>query len=353
MCYNRNMEKQLRVEAVKLSPNEQYLIRKNIVRLLKKGKSNSEIAEILDVSERHVRSVKKTYSEKGLEGLKARKRGRKKGKNVILTEEEEKEIQKLLTDTSPDQMGFEECMWTRKVIQNLIEKKYRKEIKYSTLGVYLARWGFTSQRPAKRAYHQDKEKIDKWLNEEFPGITERAMKENAEIFFGDETNIQNTANYMRGYAPKGKTPVVRKEARKLKINMLSAVTKRGKLRFMLYQDNMNAGKLIDFMRRLVRESKKKVFLILDNLKVHHAKKVTGWLEKHKEQIEIFYLPPYAPEYNPDEFINSDLKRGAGSKVSPRSEKELEHLVRSHLKKLQLSPSKISAFFSAKFTSYAA
>ena len=156
MCYNKNMEKELKTEAVKLSPNEQYLIRKNIVRLLEQKKSNSEIAEILDVSERHVRSVKRRIQKKGWKDLKPRKRGREKGKNVILTEEEEKEIQKLLTDTTPDQMGFEECMWTRKVIQNLIEKKYRKKIKYSTLGVYLSRWGFTSQRPAKRAYHQNK-----------------------------------------------------------------------------------------------------------------------------------------------------------------------------------------------------
>lgn len=167
-------------------------LRKNIVCLLEQKKSNSEIAEILGVSEKHVRSVKKSYSEKGIEGLKPRKRGQEKGKNLILTEEKEKEIQKLLIDTTPDQRGSEECMWTRKVIQNLIEKKYR------------------------------------W---------------------------------------KGKTPVVKKEAKKLKINMLSTVTKRGKLRFMLYKYNMNTGKLIDFMRRLIRESKKKVFLMLDNLKV--------------------------------------------------------------------------------------
>lgn len=347
------MDKELKIEAVKLSPNEQYLIRKNIVRLLLQKKSNSEIAEILGVSERHVRSVRKTYSEKGMEGLKPRKRGHEKGKNLILTPEQEEEIQKILIDKTPDQLGEEECMWTRKAIQHLIQKKYRISIRYSTLGVYLARWGFTSQRPAKRAYGQDKEKVDRWLNEEFPGIVKRAIEENAEIFFGDETNIQNTANYMRGYSPKGKTPVVCKESKKLKINMLSAVTKRGKLRFVLYKDNMNAGKLIDFMRRLIRESRKKVFLILDNLKVHHAKKVTGWLEKHKEQIKVFYLPPYSPEYNPDELINSDLKRGVGAKASPRSEKELEHLVRSHLKKLQLCPDKISAFFSAEFVSYAA
>ena len=135
--------------------------------------------------------------------------------------------------------------------------------KLSTLGYYLQRWGFSVQRPVKRAYKQDQEKIDKWLNEEFPGITERANAENAEIFFGDETNIQNTCNYMRGYAPKGQTPVVRTESQKFKINMLSVVSKRGKLRFVLYKDNMNSDKLIDFMRRLVHDGTKKVFLILD------------------------------------------------------------------------------------------
>ena len=135
----------------------------------------------------------------------------------------------------------------------------------------------------------------------------RANAENAEIFFGDKTNIQNTCNYMKGYSPNGKTPVVRTETQKFKINMLSAVSKRGKLRFMLYKDNMNSDKLIDFMRRLVHDSTKKVFLILDNLRVHHSKKVQAWLEKHRDEIKVFYLPPYAPEYNPDELMNSDLK----------------------------------------------
>ena len=139
----------------------------------------------------------------------------------------------------------------------------------------------------------------RWLNEEFPGITERADAENAEIFFGDETNIQNTCNYMKGYAPKGKTHVVKTESQKFKINMLS----------------MDSDKLIDFMRRLVNDRTKKVFLILDNLRIHHSKKVQAWLEKHKDEIEVFYLSPYAPEYNPDELINSDLKRSVGWKES--------------------------------------
>ena len=124
--------------------------------------------------------------------------------------------------------------------------------------------------------------------------------------------------YMKGYAPKGKTPVVKVEAQKFKVNMLSAISKRGKLRFMLYKENMDSEKLIDFMGRLIRDAHKKVFLILDNLWVHHSKKVQEWLEKHKDRIEVFYLPSYAPEYNPDELVNSDLKRSVGQQTSARS-----------------------------------
>lgn len=347
------MENELKTNAVKLSPEEQYQIRKSIVRLSKKGKENGEIAEILDVSERHVRSIKRQYAQGGLEAIKPKKRGRSIGEKRVLTAEQEKEIQKIITDKDPMQLKFKDCMWTRKNIAELIYQKYGIKIKLSTLGYYLQRWGFSVQRPVKRAYEQDQEKIDKWLNDEFPGITERAKAENAEIFFGDETNIQNTCNYMKGYAPKGKTPVVRTESQKFKINMLSVVSKRGMLRFMLYKDNMNSDKLIDFMRRLVHDSEKKVFLILDNLRVHHSKKVQSWLEKHKDKIEVFYLPPYAPEYNPDELVNSDLKRSVGSKPSPQSAENLEHNVRSHLKSLQLNPAKISSFFHAPFTNYAA
>lgn len=347
------MENELKTNAVRLSPESQYQIRKSIVRLLNQGKTNGEIVEILDVSERHVRSVKKQYAEGGMAALKPKKRGRSVGEKRVLTAEQEKEIQKLIVDKDPMQFKMKECMWTRKAISELIYQKYKIEIKLSTLGYYLQRWGFSLQRPVKRAYKQDQKKIDEWLNKEFPGITERAKAEQAEIFFGDETNIQNTCNYMRGYAPKGQTPVVRTEAQKFKINMLSAVSKRGKLRFVLYKDNMDSNKLIDFMRRLVHDSEKKVFLILDNLRVHHSKKVMAWLEKHKDEIEVFYLPPYAPEYNPDELVNSDLKRSVGNKASAQSKEELEHNVRSHLKTLQLAPTKIASFFQSPYTCYAA
>lgn len=136
-------------------------------------------------------------------------------------------------------------------------------------------------------------------------------------------------------------------------NRPSSVSKRGKLRFVLYKDNMDSDKLIDFMRRLVHDSLKKVFLILDNLRVHHSKKVQLWLENHKNEIEVFYLPPYAPEYNSDELVNSDLKRSVATKASSQSKDEFEHNIRSHLKSLQLNPFKVSASFNAPYTKYAA
>ena len=347
------MKNELRTNAVRLSPTQQYEIRKSIIRLLKQGKNNQEIAETLDVSERHVRATKKAYAEHGIAGIKPKVRGRRKGEKRILTPEQEREIQNIIVDKTPEQMRFKECMWTRNNICSLITERYKISMPLSTLGYYLERWGFSVQRPVKRAYKQDAEKIKNWVNSEFPGISERAKAENAEIFFGDETGLQNTSNYARGYAPIGKTPVVKTESKHIKINMLSAVSHRGKLRFVLYKDNMNADKLIDFMRRLVHDASKKVFLILDNLRIHHAKKVTAWLEKHKNEIEMFYLPPYAPEYNPDELLNSDLKRGIGKRPSPRSEAELEHNVRSHLKSVQLKPGKINGFFGSSTTFYAA
>lgn len=345
------MENELKTNAKWLSPEEQFQIRKSIIRLRKSGKTMKEIAQILDVSMRVVALTMKNYSEKGIAGIKPKKRGRKVGEKRCLRPEQEIEIRGTIIDKNPDQLKLKGFMWTRKNIGEYIARKYGIKMPLSTLGYYLERWGFSVQRPTKRSYKQDPVQIDSWLNESYPTIALRAKDENAEIYWGDETGVQNTADYLRGYAPIGQTPVVRVDAQKFKANLLSAISNRGKLRFVIY-DKLSPDKLIDFMWRLIRDSNRKVFLILDNLRIHHAKKVSAWLEKHKEQIEVFFLPPYAPEYNPDEYLNSDLKRGVGSLPSPRSEKEIVKNVRSHMKMLQLKPEKVKSFFKAPSVKYA-
>ena len=347
------MEDELKTNAKHLNQTTQFEIRKSIIRLDKQGKSTKEIAEILNVSERHVQNTKKNYKDGGMAAIKPGKRGRKSGDKRVLTQEQEKEIQQIIVDKTPEQLKFKECLWTRKAIHELIMRKYKIDLPLSTLGIYLRRWGFSVQRPVKRAYQQNKEAVNEWVEETFPGISEKAKKEDAEIYFGDETGIQNTSNYVKGYAPRGKTPVVQTESKHIKVNMLSAVSAKGKMSFLLHKDSINSEKLIDFMRRLIHDSSKKIFLVLDNLKAHHSKKVTEWVEKHKDEIEIFFLPPYAPEYNPDEYLNSDLKRGISKLPSPRTEKELVHNVRSHMKSVQLRPDKVKGFFQVATTKYAA
>lgn len=280
------MENELKTNAVSLSPKEQYQIRKSIIRLSKYGKQSKEIAEILDVSLRHVQNTIRLYKNGGIEGIKPKQRGRKEGNNRILTPAQEKEIRSIIVDKYPEQLMLPGCMWTRANIRDLIKRMYKIDMPLSTLGYYLARFGFSVQRPRKQALKQDSKKIEAWLNEEFPGISKRAKQEDAEIFFGDETGVQNTANYAKGYAPIGQTPVVKAESKKMKINMLSAISNRGKLRFIIYKDIMNSDKFIDFCGRLIRDIKKKVFLVVDNLRVHQSKKVKAWLAKHKDRIEV-------------------------------------------------------------------
>ena len=147
------------------------------------------------------------------------------------------------------------------------------------------------------------------MREEYPQIKVRAKQENATIFWGDETGIKNTTQHGRCYAPKGKTPVQTIPAKRVSLNMISAIANQGEVRFMLYESNMNAQVLIKFLRALIESTPNKVFLVLDNLRVHHAKKVKRWLASPtvKRYLEVFFLPAYSPELNPDEYLNCDLK----------------------------------------------
>lgn len=347
------MRNELETGARYLSPGEQYQLRRSIIRLTKQGKKNQEVAAILDVSIRLVQTTKKAYKLEGLEGIKPKKRGRRKGEKRLLTPEQEKEIQKTIVEKYPEQLKMKCCLWTKRAIHDLILQKYKLDMGSSTLGYYLARWGYSIQRPIKKARNQNPEQVDQWMNEEYPSIAAKAKAERAEIYWGDETALQNTANYARGYSPKGHAPVLEVESKRIKLNLLSAISNRGKLRFTISKESVNAVILIDFMKRLIKDTDHKVLLIVDNLRVHHAKVVTAWLEEHKDEIELFFLPPYSPEHNPDEYLNSDLKRDIGKKLMPRSECELEHNARSFLKRGQRRPEHIRSYFRHPLARYAA
>ena len=214
-----------------------------------------------------------------------------------------------------------------------------------TAGEYLRPWGFTVQRPARREANQKPEQVEAWPNEEYPAIHRKAKAENAEIFWGDETAVQNVANYARGYAPKGQTPVVKVQAKKMHINMISAISSRGELRFLLYSEAINSQCLIGFMEALIKTAnERKVYFILDNLRVHHSKQVSQWVDDHKDEIALFYLPPYSPEYNPDEYLNNDLKQSIGSQAMVQDIQELEANTSAFMDRLSDDPVHVKAYF---------
>jgi transposase len=346
------MEKELEFDARKLSPEEKATLRKKIIRLMKKHSDTKIVSEMCECSIRHVQNVWKNYKEKGIVVVKEKKVGRPPNTGR-LTLEQQQEIQKILIDKNPNQLKLPGFLWNRSNIQSLIQSKFKIGLSLQAISQYLKKWGFTPQRPIKRNYKQNSEEVNAWLDKEYPEIKKRAKEENAEIMWGDETGCQNETNYVKGYAPKGKTPVLPVGNEHLRINMISAITNQGKLRFMFYRESMNGKMLIKFMRRLIKDSKKKVFLIIDNLKCHHAKIVTAWLEKHKSEIEVFYLPPYCPEYNPDEYLNGNLKRELADKGFSENEDQIEAKARSIMKTFQNNTVHIKNFFQAKSVKYAA
>ena len=332
---------------------EKEALRLVAIKLHKQKKSQKEISILLNIHKNTIYQWVKKYKKDGLKGLKDQKQGHDEGIGRLLSPKQEKEIQNMIIDKMPEQYKMPFGLWTRKAIVELIKRQYNIKIAIRTMGTYLKRWGFSPQKPKKKAYEQNSKSVQKWLKEEYPTIVKKAKSEDAEIHWGDETGIRNTSQYGRSYAPIGQTPTKTTMAKRISLNMISTVTNQGKVRFMTYTGTMNAQRFIVFIKRLVKGSNRKIYLILDNLKVHHSKLVKQWVEEHTNEIELYYLPSYSPEINPDEYLNNDLKSGIGLKQSPKNEKQMKANVRSHMILLQRNPKRVSNYFHHKSIKYAA
>ena len=340
-------------ETMQLSVKELYNLRKRAVRMKEKGHTHREVADAFDVGESTVRKWYRLYREDGWQALHPSKRGRKTGEHRMMTPEQELEIQRLMTDKMPDQLKLPFALWTRPAVKELIRSRFGIEIAIRSTGRYLKRWGFTPQKPLKRAYEQNPKAVRRWLDEDYPAIQARAKAEGAEIHWGDETGCRSDSLHGRSYAPKGRTPVQTLPAKRVSANMISTVTNQGKVRFMIYDSSMNQQVLIRFFKRLIKNAGRKLYVILDNLRVHHGKIVQAWLEEHTEEIELFYLPSYSPELNPDELLNCDLKAGVHSKPPARKNTDLKRKIVSHMRRLQKTPERVQKYFEHDKIKYAA
>jgi len=327
--------------------------RVQVIRLRKAGRTYDEIAEQTGLSRTGVFDICKRHEAGGAKALKDAPGGRKVGDKRLLSAEQEIAVRKLIADKTPDQLKMSYALWTRAAVGQLIEQRYGIRLPVRTMGLYLARWGFTPQKPMKKAYEQSPAAVKKWLDEQYPVIAACAKVEGAESHWGDETGLRSDDVRGRGYAPQGQTPVVRVNNKRHGLSVISTVTNKGTMRWKIFEGALNAQILIDFMKRLVRDAGRKVYLILDNLRVHHSRLVKAWLAEHKHEIEVFYLPSYSPELNPDEMANADLKQAVTKLAPARTKLQLVKATSQHLRSVQRRPERIRKYFEHEPVRYAA
>jgi transposase len=335
-----------------LSLSAQEALRRRAVQaVLKKEMSKSEAARTFGVSRTSIHAWLNQYRARGDSGLASRTRGRPKRSR--LAGHQAATTVRLIADRCPDQLKLPFVLWTREAVARLIAERYGLQVSVWTAGRYLKKWGFTPQKPLRRAYERDPAAVQKWLREEYPAIQRRAARETGEILWGDEMGLRSDHQTGTSYGRKGQTPVILGTGQRFRCNMISAISNRGRLAFMVFKHRFTAQVLLQFLRRLVRHVGRKVFLVVDRHPVHKSKKVKHWLQQHAAEIELFWLPGYSPELNPDEYLNQDLKSNALGRQRPSTQTEMIAKLRSQLRGTQRKPNKVKNYFQHPDVKYAA
>jgi transposase len=326
-------------------------LRRKAVKAVLGGMKQVEAAKVLGVTRQAIGKWLKAYRQGGVKTLKAKRQGRPRGGSLLGWQSAQ--IAKTIVDRCPDQLKMPFYLWTREAVGQLIERRFGVRLSVWTVGRYLARWGFTPQKPMRRAFEKNPEAVQLWLDEKYPAIVKQAKQEKADIYWGDEMGMRSDHTVGRSYGRRGQTPVILGTGVRFGCNMISAITNKGQLNFMVFKQRFKADVFEEFLRRLVRQSERKVFIIVDGHPVHRSGKVKKWLNKNEKHIRLFFLPSYSPELNPDEILNQDVKSNAVGRKRARCQSELIANVRSFLWGRQRRPNVVKNYFSEKHVSYAA
>ncbi|MCA1698990.1 MAG: IS630 family transposase [Actinobacteria bacterium] len=344
-------------DARSLSQDAQEALRVRAVRLVVEQEwSQVEAAEAIGVGERQMRRWMKRFRRGGWEALEKRRRGRSAQSQMVLSASQQARLVKAIKSRQPDQLRIAGLLWTRSAVRDLIERECGVRLDLSTVGRYLARWGFTLKRPVKRALEADPVVVEAWLEEVYPQIKARAAREHGLILWQDESGVRlQQLTPKAGYAPRGVRAVARTSGKRVGANMISALANSGQLHFSLFEGRFTAKVFIEFLDRLIRSyPDRKIFLICDNHSTHHAKIVKQWVAKRPAQIELHFLPSYSPELNPDEYLNQDLKRHMRElHPRPTDKPGLKAQIRAFLHRRQKQPQIVCNYFKAPHAAYAA
>jgi transposase len=308
---------------------------------LENGIPADEVAKVLKVSRASIFEWQKTYRARGPEALRTKKT---RGPKSKLDDGQMSQLYRLIVGNDPRQLSFGLALWTRGMIQELIFRQFGIRLSVVSVGNILGKLGMSPQRPLYRAYEQDPEKVAEWKEKIFPQIQARAKKEGAAIFFADEASVRTNYHAGTTWAPVGKTPVVAGSGRTRSISMVSAISPRGELHFQVHEAGIRQEEFLDFCKMLVADAGRPVFLIVDNSQVHRARILKAHAEQSKGMLTLFFLPPYSPELNPDEWVWKNVKHDNLGRASAKSESELAKFATAALAKLKEMPEKLRSFF---------
>jgi transposase len=338
-------------DARHLSPAALDILRQRVIRAVTEGMSQTEAARVFGVSRQSVNAWHQRWRQGGRRALRSRPRGRPR--RIRLQPHQAATVVRLITDRCPDQVKLPFALWTREAVRDLIAQRCGVRLSVWTVGRYLRRWGFTPQKPLRRAYERNPQAVRRWLRKQYPAIRALARREAATIFWGDETGMRSDHQAGRSWGRRGKTPVIPGTGQRFRCNLISAITNRGQLAFMVFERRFTAAVFVAFLRRLLRHAGRKVFLIVDEHPVHTSAAVARWVERHRQRLRLFFLPGYSPDLNPDEFLNQDVKTNAVGRKRPRDRVELMSNVRRYLWSTQRRPKKVRRYFNPPSVRYAA
>ena len=319
--------------------------------LRKKLGTQKEAAEIFGITERSVNKIWAQYKKGGKRSLRSKKRGVKGG--MKLKKDQAYKVRQLIKDKLPEQLKLPFGLWTREAVQQLISEKFGVELSRWQVGRYLKKWGYTPQKPIKKAFEQKPENVRKWLEDEYPAIVKRAKVEKAIIYFGDETGCRSDHQAGKSYAPKGQTPTIKATGKRYTINMISAISNRGHLQFMLMEAGFNSEVFKVFLEQMIKYGRQKIFFITDNHPSHKTKKLNQWLEENKDKIEVLFIPPYSPELNPQEYLNQDLKTNIIGKKRAINKEQLKENINGFMNKRKADKPQVKKYFHHRHALYAA
>lgn len=336
------------LDARKLPRKAKEQLRIAAVSRVNAGESPEVVAAGMGINRRQIYRWIEAFHYGGEDALKAKPI---KGAPPKLDAKQMAKLARIVREKNPLQLKFEYALWTLAIIRELIRREFAINISEVSVGRIMRRLGFTPQRPLYRAWQQNPKLVDEWREQEYPKIVKRAKREKALIFFADESGIRSDYHSGTTWGDIGKTPVVKATGARFSMNMLSAVNALGHFRFMTVEGRINAGVFMEFLERLITGMEQKIFLIVDGHPTHKAKMVKQFVQENNKKIELFFLPAYSPELNPDELAWAHVKAKI-AKTTAQTKAELKRSVKRAMKQLQKMPDIVKSFFHAPSCAYA-